>query len=478
MHEHAGQFVSLGFGEDRITGLILNEGKSMYEIRVLPEMKVRMKISKTALEEPRLLPEESEMRNYLTFWDTNGAIDDADDDVLALYHDFAEILSERGIEEGLVAKAYGCYGGYNSFECDWEASRDCLLKLIEIGYKPHHADALGYIYYYGRCNGGVPQYEEAYKYFSMAAFSGHYEASYKVADMFLKGYYVPRDIQTAYDIVRRLYDENRDFVMRGEFMSVFANVALRMGRILREATDMNVRDNACDAYRYFLQADFAIRCRIYAYDQNYGDEKVQREAARELREIRDICHGRLDWNEQYLYTIGLVKLSMPKSAVSIRREGKFITFTLLPDEIESVQPRFFVTLPDLDLCGLYDKIVFEDVRGIEEIPEGDACFDSIEDERLFCAKEFVGSIEGSYKLVYPLPGKEPEYQIVAVKTELNGKPIRCICEAKDIRKGDCVRVEITGKPLLTKAEKVWKRRESELEYRPDDYLRVCRVMEE
>ena len=49
-------------------------------------------------------------------------------------------------------------------------------------------ERIGYIYYYGRCWDGQPQYDEAFRYFSVGAAGGIYESRYKLADMFAKGY--------------------------------------------------------------------------------------------------------------------------------------------------------------------------------------------------------------------------------------------------------------------------------------------------
>ena len=54
---------------------------------------------------------------------------------------------------------------------------------------------------------GIPEYEKAYKYFSLAAFSGNVEARYKIGDMYKNGYYLEKNLTIAKTIYDSLYRE-------------------------------------------------------------------------------------------------------------------------------------------------------------------------------------------------------------------------------------------------------------------------------
>lgn len=82
---------------------------------------------------------------------------------------------------GLWVKCYSHYGGNEYVGENYKISEECLLKLIDIDYNDNYSDTLGYIYYYGRVNNGIPEYEKAYKYYSLSALSGNVEARYKIA---------------------------------------------------------------------------------------------------------------------------------------------------------------------------------------------------------------------------------------------------------------------------------------------------------
>ena len=100
------------------------------------------------------------------------------------------IVDEECENEDLSAmyiKGYGCYGGDHIYDCDWEESRRLITKLFEKTENPTYANTLGYIYYYGRCNKGVPEYDKAFQYFSIGATHGVMESMYKQADMYLSG---------------------------------------------------------------------------------------------------------------------------------------------------------------------------------------------------------------------------------------------------------------------------------------------------
>ena len=71
---------------------------------------------------------------------------------------------------------------------------DLALKYYEMAAEYKYEGAyvcLGYIWYYGRT--GERDFEKAFKYYSLAADAGDYEAAYKVADMYKNGYYVEKD---------------------------------------------------------------------------------------------------------------------------------------------------------------------------------------------------------------------------------------------------------------------------------------------
>ena len=125
-----------------------------------------------------------------------------------------EEMCEKNDARAIETKAYCCYGGDPLYSCDWKTSRDCLLQLMEHPDtddedRGRFANTLGYIYYYGRCNDGVPQYEEAAKYYSLGAACGYYESCYKMVDLYMNGHGVINIEMAALNLVSWVYGETR-----------------------------------------------------------------------------------------------------------------------------------------------------------------------------------------------------------------------------------------------------------------------------
>ena len=177
---------------------------------------------------------------------------------LALARVFIDELCEKDSGLALYTKGYACYGGNRLYPCDWRASRDCITRLFEKKDDPQYANTLGYIYYYGRCNGGVPEYDKAFHYFGIAAANGLYEGVYKLADMFCHGYGCRESRRTARSLYGMVYDDSIKHFLKGEHAN-FADAALRMGNVYAKGIGEEI--NAVYAYHYYLQADYAARLR-------------------------------------------------------------------------------------------------------------------------------------------------------------------------------------------------------------------------
>lgn len=219
------------------------------------------------------LPEDAYRRQILAWTDMDNSVCTAPESEHENYRKLVKMGIRKGWPEALEAYAYGAYGGNNVFEEDWKGSEKCLLKLIATveNPSPFYYNTLGYIYYYGRTNNGKPQYEKAYQYFSIGAIHGVFESMYKVADMLIAGKGVPKNVQAAFYMIKRVYDRNRDLLEEEKYDCKFADAALRLGGIYERGD--GVEKDMETAYSLYLQADFAIRERMKRFDF-YGDKKV------------------------------------------------------------------------------------------------------------------------------------------------------------------------------------------------------------
>ena len=195
---------------------------------------------------------------------------------------FTDELCEDNDETALRIKGYGCYGGNRLYECDWVTSRDCMIKLLDITDDAVYANTLGYIYYYGRCNNGVPEYEKAFEMFTMGAANTFYESTYKLADMYYHGYGCRKSAKTAKRLYQKIYDETLNRLEKGE-MTTFPDAALRMGNVYMKG--IGTEKDPEEAFRYYLQAVTTAKIRA-ATNEFFGNTTVAIAAAKAMEEAR------------------------------------------------------------------------------------------------------------------------------------------------------------------------------------------------
>jgi hypothetical protein len=271
--------------------------------------------------------------------------------------------AERGENLALEVLGYGYYGGSLLFECNWEKSRDIFLKMMGKSTvldedKCRYANTLGYIYYYGRCNNSVPEYDKAFKYFSLGAAGGLFESLYKLSDMYKNGYFVEKNTKAAETLVRLVYDHALRRFEAENFGGKLADVALRMGNLCRDGI---TKDE--DEYYYYTLADYAIKKRLEFHQ--YGDEKVATDIQKELdriRQARPLKHRVTISGDVVEHTFGSMFKDCPcKVKVTTVKEGlRIIAERVQPDsfEIGDEKPECIVECyPEYGYCELTKRMV-------------------------------------------------------------------------------------------------------------------------
>ncbi len=272
--------------------------------------------------------------------------------------------AEKGLDLAMEVLAYSYYGGNTLFECNWIKSRNLFLEMmkkdsVEDKDKCRYANTLGYIYYYGRCTDGVPDYANAFKYFSLGAAAGVFESMYKLSDMYKHGYYVEKNSMATEVLVRMVYDKTILHIQNEEFESKFADAALRMGNLCRDGI---IKDE--DEYYYYTLADYAIKKRLEFH--HYGDEKVAAGIKKELdriRQDRPLKKGITLSEEPVLDTFAaMFRGSTCKVKVTTVKEGlRIVVERVQPDslELENKNPEcIFECYPEYGYCNLTKKIAF------------------------------------------------------------------------------------------------------------------------
>lgn len=270
---------------------------------------------------------------------------------------FTDELCEFERLYALHLKGYACYGGNRLYACDWEASRDCMLQLLDKTDDPGYANTLGYIYYYGRCTGGLPEYEKAFYYFGISAVNGLYEGMYKLADMYYHGYACKKSPATAKRLYEMVYDDClKNYFLKGED-STFADAALRMGNVYANGIDTDI--DVEKAYYYYLQANYAAILRA-ENSTFYGDVTVVKNAQKAIEEIKTKLP--YDYFEEYqdcIYPQYFSEAMAENNRCELRKyplpNGEWeLELSRIATQSVPEPEKVLVTIPEIQFCQLLE----------------------------------------------------------------------------------------------------------------------------
>ena len=302
------------------------------------------------------------LEEYIADWNPDGKTEE----------ELAEIrrLVEFGIKKdwipALDIKANACYGGDVLYPCDWVTSRDCFLRLTELTEDGEYHNALGYIYYYGRCD-GKPDYDRAFKHFSVGAAHGIFESTYKIADMMMSGKGVPKNKSGAARIILGMYDENLNNFCGEHFECKYADVALRVGGLVEQGVGVEADPEI--AYFHYLRAAYAIDKRMGKWDF-YGDGKVKANIDKAIERCREQL-GAEFFTDLITYEAPAALGELMKDAIGLevefnRRpgEGFYIKARRYADDEHN--QKVLLTIPEFDYCKLIDEAELS-IEGIKSI---------------------------------------------------------------------------------------------------------------
>jgi len=279
---------------------------------------------------------------------------------------------EEGIKKdwiiALYAKAYGCYGGNELFKCDWFESRDCLLKIIELqGDKdPFIYNTLGYIYYYGRCNDKQPEYDKAFKYFSVGSANGVFESMYKTADMYIAGKGVPKSEKAGAKIILGMYEENKDIFSDDNEDCKFADVALRVGGLFERGC--GVDQDYEIAFFHYLEAQYAIDLRMMDHDY-YGDSKVAGNISDALERVKEKLPEGYFKDKLSVPSPVLIGMLLSESVgldIELKKSGDSYFLFAERYASEDMNSSVLVNIPQTRFCQLVNDIQVR-IEGLDDV---------------------------------------------------------------------------------------------------------------
>ncbi len=417
---------------------------------------------------------ESQKEQFIKFWQDDEKLKTANEETLRAFRYFCDELSEKDNKVALSAKGYSCYGGNEAYECDWDIACKHMLKLIELTGSPIFANTLGYIYYYGRCNNGVPDYEKAFWYFSIGAAGGLYESIYKQADMFSNGYAVVKNKEIALNIISGLYSENIKYLLSGKFNTKVADIALRYG-LLEEEVNKSLKE----AYCYYLQAKYAIERRMDIIDY-YGDKVVESKINQKINEIKPKVVFKITDNKSEFDNIFRVlryNLNQgDKFVLNVKEKGRSgnydLTFKALRSNGLKSFKKLFAVIEECEFCGLLDelKVTIKKVKKLKLKTDGAIIFNKISDNNFYLDDKLVATINGVY--YFDSTNSNKEYQFVSVYLEDLERNLEYRCDIKGIQIDNLVFVpDFKTSGIVTK---IYKKSIIELEEMLKDYKKITK----
>ncbi|MBO4460058.1 MAG: sel1 repeat family protein [Clostridiales bacterium] len=235
------------------------------------------------LTERHFIPEIKE--GFIVHRDNQLVISDLTKENKLLFRRFADELAESGNFVAIKLKAYAYFSGNPIYGQNY-AKAEALLKrlLVEFNFG-YAANTLGYIYFDGKID-GVPDYEKAYFYFSAATLFDIAESRFKLAEMYMKGLYISRDTDMAYNLINNLYNDERFRFEKGNISNYFPETAYRMAMFFLSGKDSIPRSESVNiygiAYKYLLEARCAALIRA-GQNRRPGDDALLADIDRAIK---------------------------------------------------------------------------------------------------------------------------------------------------------------------------------------------------
>lgn len=425
--------------------------------------------------EDRCYPDEV-MEKYINYFGTKETMNSASDKEVMLYRIFTDILADKGNLEGLKKKAMGTYGnGNRAYETDFATSLDCLKQLYNANGDPFFANFIGNIYYHGYvCE---PDYQEAYKYYSVAALAGYYESMYSLGDMFAKGLGVKQQPYIANKLYSEVYNATYDEIRHEHFDFEFADAAYRLGICYQEGIGCDVDERL--SLNYFLQADFAIKKRMEVSDW-YGDEKLAEKIKNKVSELEEslgksVSREKDHHSKDYPWLCGQLTAGGRRVEALYRRIGDDelkLTLALLEHDGTRAETKVFVTIPELCHAELSDEVYYyaDKIDDFWCMNTGRFVFNHVlynslyERHEFYLFDELVAFIKAkkyTYR-VNRLKQAELFIRFVAVSFEGSDKTYNYICDDEKIGIGDLAVVDTADGEKTVTVQDVFVMKESEL----------------
>lgn len=436
--------------------------------------------------------EDCQKRDYIEAFNKYDRLNHATDDELALFAAYANELSAKGDEYAMRIKADSCYGGNRAFPCDWKTAEDLFLKLFDCNSNPLLANKLGNIYYYGRHRNGKPDYNRAFKFYSIGAAGGIAESKYRIADMLTYGHGIKKNGNAAGIIINELYNESIKNIFSGQFDCEFADIAFRAGELSYAGYKCLASYSFLDRGSCYLQADFAIKMRMLARHHR-GDSELAAEISRKLSDsLSDIGYEEAKRTVEYSSLEGIICGIVKRGCcdnrlfemeISKRQEGEYnLRIRILPNANEKSQPKLFITEPEAHFCGLLEHIDIK-VQSCSKITvnrkelkdeKAKIIFDSNEGSGFRLKGKYIAEVySDEFSITYPDNKKLKKYRFASVCSKY-GEPRDFICDVPGVKVGDEVIADSEYGEYMGKVVRLFEKTSIETHVPISQYKRILR----
>lgn len=466
-----------------------NEGKQLSQlpeyIELIDEIERFYRNNGKPVEEMEFTDKEKE--SFIRYIGYGDIADDVSDKELELCRKYTDELCGKDSVIALDVKGYACYGGNRLYDCDWKISRDCMIKLLDLTDNAQYANTLGYIYYYGRCTDGVPEYGKAYEMYTFAAANGLYEGMFKLADMYLHGYACKKSPRTANNLYSMVYHDCYKKMLKGQIGN-FPDAALRMGNVFLKGID--APEIPEQAYRYYLQADMAAKDRANNNDF-FGYTTVALNVKKALDEAKkklpeDYWKEYMRFNtpdpfEDLIRGNWLAKVS----AVESKESNITLKATRISNKAEYDADPIMYTFGPINYCGIQSEIELIAVEAESSLIESAEAvvFDEVDydyDNDRICFNrngETAAWVKCKEFRFYPPKENEPSGDIlkfVSIAFQDNGRTYDYLCNISGIQIGDKVIVPGYDGEKEVEVKDIFEKHESELGLPLERYKKVIR----
>ena len=265
-----------------------------------------------------------------------------DEDLFFMVTEALDFLIKETSDPRYMLNLGGIYYGKKDF--------DQALKYYDMAAEYGNVEALtclGYIWYYGRT--GTKDYEKAFENYSKAAEFGDPVAKYKLADMYKNGYHVEKDKAKYKAIVEELYDEY-DRRRRGPLVEIYT----RLAGIRAEEGDPE------EALRLYDKARNLLARRIQDHPF-FGDLNVMKWTTEDVYELREFDFERFGLFDLYYLMKEPVKVRFTFEGeeyfVSSHKEEDDMTIKFGDKWYRTIDDFFKkASIDDMLLTAIYDEL--------------------------------------------------------------------------------------------------------------------------